>query len=72
MNAYVSENHLTIGRLQLKDNGSEIVAIPQLTDNLDIEDAVVSIDVIGIQENIAQDILDKKAQKAHYSLAVKE
>lgn len=69
MNAYVSENHLTTGQLQLKDKENEIAAIPQLIDKLDIEDAVVSIDAIGTQVNIAQDILDKKA---HYFLAVKE
>ena len=69
MNAYVSENHLMIGQLQLKDKENEIVAIPRLIDKLDIEGAVVSIDAIGTQVNIAQDILDKKA---HYFLAVKE
>lgn len=69
MNAYVSENHIMIGQLQLKDKENEIVAIPQLIEKLDIEEAVVSIDAIGTQVNIAQDILDKKA---HYFLAVKE
>ncbi len=69
MNAFVSENCLTIGQLQLKDKENEIVAIPQLIKKLDIEDAVVSIDAIGTQVNIVQDILDKKA---HYFLAVKE
>lgn len=69
MNAYVSENHIMIGQLKLKDKENEIVAIPQIIDKLDIEDAVVSIDAIGTQVNIVQDILDKKA---HYFLAVKE
>lgn len=69
MNAYVSDNHIMIGQLQLKDKENEIVAIPQLIEKLDIEEAVVSIDAIGTQVNIAQDILDKKA---HYFLAVKE
>ncbi len=69
MNAYVSENHMTIAQLQLKDKENEIVAIPQLIEKLDIEGAVVSIDAIGTQVNIAQDILDKKA---HYFLAVKD
>lgn len=69
MNAYVSENHIMIGQLQLKDKENEIVAIPQLIEKLDIEEAIVSIDAIGTQVNIAQDILDRKA---HYFLAVKE
>jgi len=69
MNAYVSENHIMIGQLRLKDKENEIVAIPQIIDKLDIDDSVVSIDAIGTQVNIAQDILDKNA---HYFLAVKE
>jgi len=69
MNAYVSENHIMIGQLQLKDKENEIVAIPKLIEKLDIEEAVVSIDAIGTQVNIAQDIIDKRA---HYFLAVKE
>jgi predicted transposase YbfD/YdcC len=69
MNAFVSENHLVIGQLALKDKENEIVAIPQLIEKLDIEDSVVSIDAIGTQVNIAQAIVDKKA---HYFLAVKD
>lgn len=69
MNAYVSENHIMIGQLRLKDKENEITAIPQIIDKLDIDGAVVSIDAIGTQVNIAQDILDKNA---HYFLAVKE
>ena len=69
MNAYVSENHIVVGQQRLKDKENEIVAIPRLLEKLDIEEAVVSIDAIGTQVNIAQCILDKKA---HYFLAVKE
>ncbi len=69
MNAYVSENHIVVGQQRLKDKENEIVAIPQLLDKLDIEDAIISIDAIGTQVNIAQNILDKNA---HYFLAVKE
>lgn len=69
MNAYVSENHIMIGQQQLKDKENEIVAIPQIIERFDMEGTVVSIDAIGTQVNIAQDILDKKA---HYFLAVKE
>lgn len=68
MNAFVSENHMMIGQLRLKDKENEIVAIPKLIEKLDIEGAVVSIDAIGTQVNIAQDIINRKA---HYFLAVK-
>lgn len=69
MNAFVSENHIVVGQLQLKDKENEIVAIPQLIDKLDIDEAVVSIDAIGTQIDIAKAILDKNA---HYFLAVKD
>ena len=69
MNAYVSENHIVLGQLRLKDKENEIVAIPQLLEKLDIEGAIISIDAIGTQVNIVQNILDKNA---HYFLAVKE
>lgn len=69
MNAFVSENHIMVGQLPLRDKENEIVAIPKLLDKLDVEEAVVSIDAIGTQVNIAQAILDKKG---HYFLAVKD
>lgn len=69
MNAYVSENHIVVGQQHLKNKENEIVAIPQLLEKLDIERAIISIDAIGTQVNIAQNILDKNA---HYFLAVKE
>lgn len=69
MNAYVSENHIVVGQQRLKDKENEIAAIPQLLDKLDVEGAIISIDAIGTQVNIAQDILDKNA---HYFLAVKD
>lgn len=69
MNAYVAENHLTIGQLRLKDKENEIVAIPKLIDKLDLGGAVVSIDAIGTQVDIAQQILNADA---NYFLAVKD
>lgn len=69
MNAFVSENHIMVGQLPVKDKENEITAIPKLIEKLDIEEAVVSIDAIGTQVNIVQAILSKNA---HYFLAVKD
>ena len=69
LNAYASENHIMIGQVPLTDKENEITAIPRLLDKLDIEGAVVSIDAIGTQTEIAGQILDKKAD---YFLAVKD
>ena len=69
MNAFVNDNHIVIGQQLLKDKENEIVAIPQLLDKLDIENAVVSIDAIGTQVNIASKITEKGG---HYFLALKD
>ena len=69
LNAYVSENHFVLAQQKLQDKENEITAIPQLLDKINIEGAIVTIDAIGTQVNIAQQILDKMA---HYLLAVKE
>lgn len=44
MNAYVSENHIVAGQQRLEDKESEIVAISQLLDKLDMDGAIISID----------------------------
>lgn len=69
MNAFVSENHLLVAQEPLTDKDNEIKAIPRILEKLDIEEAVVSIDAIGTQVDIAEQIL---VQKGHYFLAVKE
>ena len=48
---------------------NEITAIPLVIEELDITDAVVSIDAIGCQREIAKQIVDKGG---HYLLSLKE
>lgn len=69
LNAFVSENHLLIGQVALKDKENEIPAYPILIDKLDIKDAIVSIDAMGCQTAVAEKIREKEG---HYFLAVKE
>ncbi|MCM1067215.1 MAG: ISAs1 family transposase [Muribaculaceae bacterium] len=69
LNAYVAENALFIGQEKLTDKENEIPAIPRLLDKLEIKDAVISIDAIGTQVEIARKIID---MEGHYFLAVKE
>ena len=57
-----------LGQVKVADKSNEIVAIPKLLDLLAIEGAVVTIDAIGCQRDIAQKIL---AKKADYVLALK-
>ena len=69
VNAWLSENRLCIGQERVDDKSNEIEAIPKLLKEIDITDAIVSIDAIGCQKEIASQI---KQQKGHYLLAVKK
>jgi predicted transposase YbfD/YdcC len=68
LNAWVSENRFCVGQVKVEDKSNEITAIPQVLSGLDIEEAVVSIDAIGTQTKIAEQIV---AQGGHYFLSVK-
>ena len=52
VNAWVAENRICSGQKKVEDKSNEITAIPSLIEELDITDAVVSIDVIGCQREI--------------------
>lgn len=69
VNAWVSENRLCIGQERVDDKSNEISAIPRLLKNIDITDAIVSIDAIGCQKEVFSQIQE---QKGHYILAVKK
>jgi predicted transposase YbfD/YdcC len=69
LNAWVSENRICIGQKKVNDKSNEIVAIPEVLNSLDIEEATVTIDAIGTQTAIAEQI---RNQKGHYLLSVKE
>jgi predicted transposase YbfD/YdcC len=68
VNAWVSENRICIGQKRVEDKSNEITAIPLLLEELDITDAVVSIDAIGCQREIAAQIVEKGG---HYLLSLK-
>jgi len=68
VNAWVSENKICIGQEKVEDKSNEIKAIPKLLDQIDIEEAIVSIDAMGCQREIADKIIVKKAD---YILSVK-
>jgi predicted transposase YbfD/YdcC len=69
VDAWVSENRLCIGQKKMEAKSNEITAIPSLIEELDITDAVVSIDAIGCRREIAAQIT---AKGGHYLLALKE
>jgi len=68
LNAWVAENRICVGQRRVEDKSNEITAIPALIEQLDVKDAVVSIDAIGCQRDIAEQIIKKEG---HYLLALK-
>ena len=69
VSAWSVENHLTLGQVATHAKSNEITAIPELLKLLDLEGAVVTIDAMGCQKEIAAGI-DQGGGK--YMLAVKE
>lgn len=68
LNAWVSEHQLCIGQVEVGKKTNEIKAIPELIERLDLTGATVSIDAIGCQADIAQQLIKKEAD---YILSVK-
>jgi len=68
VSAFAARQRLVLGQVKVADKSNEIVAIPKLLALMAIEGAIVTIDAIGCQRAIAEQILDKKAD---YVLALK-
>ena len=69
VSAWASQQCLVLGQEAVEDKENEIVAIPRLLKMLELEGALVTIDAMGCQKNIAQTIRDKGAD---YLLPVKD
>ena len=69
VSAWSVENHLTLGQVATDAKSNEITAIPELLELLDLEGAVVTIDAMGCQKDIAAKIVGGGGQDV---LAVKE
>jgi predicted transposase YbfD/YdcC len=69
VSAFATTRRLVLGQEATDEKSNEITAIPALVERLDLEGALVSIDAMGCNPNIAQSILDSKAD---YLLAVKD
>jgi predicted transposase YbfD/YdcC len=68
VSAWASQAQLSLGEVAVEGKSNEIKAIPELLKLLDLKGALVTIDAIGCQKEIAQQIVDKGGQ---YVLAVK-
>jgi predicted transposase YbfD/YdcC len=68
VSAWASANHICLGQVVVDAKSNEITAIPKLLEILELSGAMVTIDAMGCQTEIAQQIVDAEAD---YCLAVK-
>ena len=68
VSAWASQNRLTLGQIKTDEKSNEITAIPELLKMLEIKGCIVTIDAMGCQKTIAEQIID---QKGDYVLALK-
>ena len=68
VSAWSAKQNLVLGQVKVADKSNEITAIPKLLDMLVIKGAVVTIDAMGCQREIAAKIIEKEAD---YVLALK-
>lgn len=69
VSAWACANNLVLGQRKVDEKSNEITAIPKLLAVLALEGTVVTIDAMGCQRAIAEQIVEKKAD---YILAVKQ
>lgn len=68
VSAWACANRLVLGQTKVDEKSNEITAIPELLKILEINGCIVTIDAMGTQTKIAQQIVD---QGADYVLALK-
>ncbi len=69
VSAYAAKQNLCFGQVSVDKKSNEITAIPKLLDLIAIKGAVVTIDAMGCQKDIAKKIIEKEAD---YTLMVKD
>ena len=68
VSAFAARQRLVLGQTKVDEKSNEIVAIPKLLTMLRLEGAIVTIDAMGCQKEIAKQIVSKNAD---YVLALK-
>ena len=69
VSAWSNANNLVLGSYKVDDKSNETTAIPKLLEMLDLTGCTITIDAMGCQKEIAEQIVD---HGAHYILAVKD
>ena len=68
VSAWAEENSLVLGQLKVADKSNEITAVPELLRALDLSGCIVTLDAMGCQKKIAQEVIEADA---NYVLALK-
>jgi len=68
VSAWATANHISLGQVIVDEKSNEITAIPKLLKVIEVSGALVTIDAMGCQTEIAAKVID---QGADYCLAVK-
>jgi len=68
VSAWACENRLVLGQIKVDDKSNEITALPELLRALALTGCIVTIDAMGCQTKIAEQIIDGEAD---YVLALK-
>ena len=67
--AWATHNRVVLGQLKTEEKSNEITAIPELLKVLDVSGCIVTIDAMGCQKAIAEQIVE---QAGEYVLALKQ
>ena len=68
VSAWASEHHLVLAQQRVESKSNEITTIPELLNLLDIKSAIITLDAMGTQRDIAAQIID---QGGDYILVLK-
>jgi predicted transposase YbfD/YdcC len=68
LNACAVESGICLAQLEVDTKTNEITTVPEMIDSLDLKGAMVSVDALNTQKEIATKIIDAKAD---YTLALK-
>jgi predicted transposase YbfD/YdcC len=58
LSAWATEEGIALGQIAIAEKSNEITAIPLLLEQIDLTSAVITIDAMGCQKEIARDIVD--------------
>ncbi len=74
LSAWATDKNLVLGQLKLEEKSNEKTAIPKLLKQLDLENAIVTIDAIATTDKIARQIVEggKGRKGGDYILALKK